>query len=106
MNATLWAKCAFPNMRCTGRRRPGFAREVIAELARRTGVAFVEAENHFEAQAARDAVCFLSGALRGYAVALTKIANDIRWLGSGPRCGWPNCGCRRCSRGRATCRGR
>ncbi len=48
---------------------------------------FVEAPNHFEAQAARDAVCFLSGALRAYAVALTKIANDIRWLGSGPRCG-------------------
>jgi fumarate hydratase class II len=67
--------------------RPGFAREVIAELALRTGVPFVEADNHFEAQASRDAVCFLSGALRAYAVALTKIANDIRWLGSGPRCG-------------------
>src|ERR1035441_3898960 len=47
----------------------------------------VEARNHFEAQSARDAACFLSGALRTYAVALTKIANDIRWLGSGPRCG-------------------
>src|SRR5262249_23571398 len=45
------------------------------------------ASDHFEAQSAKDAVCFLSGALRGYAVALTKIANDIRWLGSGPRCG-------------------
>ena len=66
---------------------PGFAREVIAEIARRTALPFIEARNHFEAQAARDAVCFLSGALRGYAVALTKIANDIRWLGSGPRCG-------------------
>jgi fumarate hydratase class II len=66
---------------------PGFARGVIAEIARRTGLPFVEAANHFEAQAARDAVCFLSGALRAYAVALTKIANDIRWLGSGPRCG-------------------
>jgi len=50
-------------------------------------VPFAEAENHFEAQASRDAVCFLSGALRAYAVALTKIANDIRRLGSGPRCG-------------------
>src|SRR5205807_6915660 len=40
-----------------------------------------------EAQSAKDAVTFLSGALRTYAVALTKIANDIRWLGSGPRCG-------------------
>jgi fumarate hydratase, class II len=66
---------------------PGFARATIAEIARRTGLPFVEAPNHFEAQAARDAVCFLSGALRTYAVALTKIANDIRWLGSGPRCG-------------------
>src|SRR5205807_6470872 len=43
--------------------------------------------NHFEAQAARDGVNFLSGALKTYAIALTKIANDIRWLGSGPRCG-------------------
>ena len=66
---------------------PGFARETIAELARRTGLPFVEATDHFEAQGARDAACFLSGALRTYAVALTKIANDIRWLGSGPRCG-------------------
>jgi fumarate hydratase class II len=72
----------------TGLNAPaGFARAVIAELAIETGLPFVEARNHFEAQAARDAVCFLSGALRGYAVALTKIANDIRWLGSGPRCG-------------------
>ena len=66
---------------------PGFAAAVIAEIARRTGLPFVEARNHFEAQGARDAACFLSGALRSYAVALTKIANDIRWLGSGPRCG-------------------
>jgi fumarate hydratase class II len=66
---------------------PGFARETIALVAWRTGLPFLEAPNHFEAQAARDAACFLSGALRGYAVALTKIANDIRWLGSGPRCG-------------------
>ena len=66
---------------------PGFARETIAELARRTGLPFVEAPDHFEAQSARDAICFLSGALRTYAAALTKIANDIRWLGSGPRCG-------------------
>jgi len=66
---------------------PGFARETIAEIARRTGLPFVEAPNHFEALAARDAACFLSGALRAYAVAVTKIANDVRWLGSGPRCG-------------------
>jgi fumarate hydratase class II len=66
---------------------PGFASAVIEEIARRTNLPFVETRNHFEAQAARDAACFLSGALRTYAVALTKIANDIRWLGSGPRCG-------------------
>ena len=65
----------------------GFAAAVIAEIARRTGLPFREARNHFEAQASKDAIVFLSGALRTYAVALTKIANDIRWLGSGPRCG-------------------
>jgi fumarate hydratase, class II len=66
---------------------PAFARTAIHLLAERTGLPFREAVNHFEAQAAKDAVCFLSGALRTYAIALTKIANDIRWLGSGPRCG-------------------
>jgi fumarate hydratase class II len=66
---------------------PGFAAAVIKELSDRTNLPFREAANHFEAQAAKDAVCFLSGALKTYAVALTKIANDIRWLGSGPRCG-------------------
>src|SRR5204863_4891873 len=72
----------------TGLNTPnGFAARMIAEIARRTGIPFVEARNHFEAQAAKDAVTFLSGALRTYAIALTKIANDIRWLGSGPRCG-------------------
>ena len=72
----------------TGLNAPrGFAAAVIAEIARRTGLPFVEARNHFEAQAARDAALFLSGALKTCACALTKIANDIRWLGSGPRCG-------------------
>ena len=66
---------------------PGFGAGVIRELSERTNLPFREAANHFEAQAAKDAVCFLSGALKTYAVALTKIANDIRWLGSGPRCG-------------------
>ena len=66
---------------------PGFASAVIAELAERTGLPFREARNHFEAQAAKDAVSFLSGALKTYAVALTKIADDIRWLASGPRSG-------------------
>jgi fumarate hydratase class II len=66
---------------------PGFAHAVITFLAEQTKIPFREAGNHFEAQSAKDAVCFLSGALRTYAVSLTKIANDIRWLGSGPRCG-------------------
>jgi fumarate hydratase class II len=66
---------------------PGFASAVIGEIARRTGLPFVEASNHFEAQGAKDAAVFLSGALRNYAVTLTKISNDVRWLGSGPRCG-------------------
>jgi fumarate hydratase, class II len=66
---------------------PGFAPAVIADIAARTGLPFREAANHFEAQAAKDAVSFLSGALKTYAIALTKIANDIRWLASGPRSG-------------------
>jgi fumarate hydratase class II len=66
---------------------PGFASAVIAELGTRTGLPFREASNHFEAQAGKDAVSFLSGALKTYAVSLTKIANDIRWLASGPRGG-------------------
>jgi len=66
---------------------PGFAASVIAEIAARTGLPFREASNHFEAQAGKDAVSFLSGALKTYAVALTKIGNDIRWLASGPRSG-------------------
>jgi len=66
---------------------PGFASGVIAELAARTGLPFREASNHFEAQGAKDAVAFFSGALKTCAVALTKIANDIRWLASGPRAG-------------------
>src|ERR1700733_5525976 len=66
---------------------PRFATAVIAEIAADTGLPFREASNHFEAQAAKDAVSFLSGALKTYAIALTKIANDIRWLASGPRSG-------------------
>lgn len=66
---------------------PGFAARVIGILSERTGLPFREARNHFEAQASKDAVVFLSAALRNYAVGLTKIAGDIRWLGSGPRAG-------------------
>lgn len=66
---------------------PGFAAEVIVELAELTGLGFTEAENHFEAQGGRDALVELSGQLRTLAVGLTKICNDLRWMGSGPRTG-------------------
>src|SRR6266480_3263341 len=66
---------------------PEFARRVIALLARETRCPLQEAKNHFEAQAAQDALVEASGALRTVAVSLMKIANDIRWLGSGPRGG-------------------
>jgi fumarate hydratase class II len=66
---------------------PGFAERTIHLLSQRTGLPFRETRNHFEAQASKDAIVFLSAALRNFAIAFTKIANDIRWLGSGPRCG-------------------
>jgi len=65
----------------------GFSAAVIEELASITGLAFTEAEDHFEAQGGRDALVELSGQLRTYAVGLTKICNDLRWMGSGPRTG-------------------
>ena len=66
---------------------PEFAARVIALLAKETNIEFQEAANHFEAQAAQDAAVETSGALKTLAVSLIKIANDIRWLASGPRCG-------------------
>lgn len=66
---------------------PDFARRTIELLALDTGLPLREAPNHFEAQAARDACVAASGALKTVAVSLIKIANDIRHLGSGPRCG-------------------
>ncbi len=66
---------------------PNFANQVIALISSHTGLAFTEAQNHFEAQAARDAAVETSGALKTLAVSLVKIANDIRWLASGPRSG-------------------
>lgn len=65
----------------------GFAELVIALMADRTGYEFSEANDHFEAQGAKDAVVMTSGALRTLAIALFKIANDIRFLGSGPTSG-------------------
>ncbi len=66
---------------------PGFSAAVIAELGESTGLPFTEAEDHFEAQGGRDALVELSGQLRTYAVGLTKICNDLRWMSSGPRTG-------------------
>ena len=66
---------------------PEFARRVIGAISRETGLQLREASNHFEAQASRDACVEASGALKTIAVSLIKIANDIRWLGSGPRLG-------------------
>ena len=72
----------------TGLNAPaGFAAQVIALLAARTGLPLTEARNHFEAQGARDALVEASGVCRTIAVSLYKIANDLRWMSSGPRCG-------------------
>ncbi|MFJ8440302.1 class II fumarate hydratase [Kitasatospora griseola] len=65
----------------------GFSAAVIAEVARATGLPLTEARNHFEAQGARDGLVELSGQLRTIATGFTKIANDLRWMGSGPRTG-------------------
>lgn len=66
---------------------PEFGKRVSAILSQSTGIEFVEAEDHFEAQGSKDAVAEASGQLRTIAVALTKVANDLRMLASGPRCG-------------------
>src|SRR5437016_9905603 len=62
-------------------------KKMLRHLEQRTGIMFYEAKNHFEAQGGKDAVVEASGQLKTIAVSLFKIANDIRWLGSGPRCG-------------------
>jgi fumarate hydratase class II len=66
---------------------PEFAARVIALLSSQTNISFHEAANHFEAQAAQDAAVETSGVLKTLAVSLVKVANDLRWLASGPRCG-------------------
>jgi fumarate hydratase class II len=66
---------------------PQFAPKVIARLAAETGLPLTEARDHFEAQGARDALVEASGVTRTIAVSLYKIANDLRWMSSGPRCG-------------------
>jgi fumarate hydratase class II len=66
---------------------PEFGRRVAMELTRSTATTFSEATNHFEAQGAQDGACWASGALNSVAATLMKIANDVRIMGSGPRCG-------------------
>jgi fumarate hydratase class II len=66
---------------------PAFPGKTIARLSKATGVSFREAEDHFEAQGAKDAVVSASGALNTVAVSLTKVADDVRWLASGPTSG-------------------
>lgn len=66
---------------------PQFAEKMAAKIAELTGYPFISAPNKFAALASHDAFVFASGALKTLACALMKIANDIRWLGSGPRCG-------------------
>ena len=66
---------------------PEFGAKVAADLSRRTGFPFVETDNHFEAQASQDTVAEISGQLKAYAVALLKIANDLRLMNSGPIAG-------------------
>lgn len=66
---------------------PDFARQAIERLNQALDADFVEASNHFEANAARDGLVEVSGQLKTIAVSLSKIANDVRWLGSGPRAG-------------------
>jgi len=66
---------------------PAFARKALALISREISCTVKEARNHFEAQSAQDSVVEASGELRTIAVSLMKIANDIRWLASGPRCG-------------------
>jgi len=66
---------------------PEFSAKVVSRLSSWTGVGFMEASNKFEALASKDAAVEASGMLKTVACSLMKIANDLRWLGSGPRCG-------------------
>ncbi len=67
---------------------PEFGRRVAAALAKETGIPFVEAADHFEANAQRDGLVECHGQLKSVAVTLFNVANNVRWLGSGPRCGF------------------
>ena len=66
---------------------PEFCGQVIKRIGQKTGIDFKETDNHFQSQSTIDGIVSASGNVRSYAVSLMKIANDIRWLGSGPRAG-------------------
>lgn len=66
---------------------PEFCGQVIKRIGKKTGINFTETDNHFQSQSTIDSIVSASGNIRSYAVSLMKIANDIRWLGSGPRAG-------------------
>ena len=86
---------------------PEFAAAFIEELRGLTSVPFKTAPNLFAAQGTQDAAVEFSGQLRTLAVSLMKIANDLRWMGSGPLAGLARAAsCRRCSRAAASCRAR
>ena len=92
----------------TGLNAPdGFGAKVVEVLVAQTGLAGVDhGQNSFEAQAARDGLVEASGALKTIAASLTKIANDIRWMGSGPLTGLAGCICPICNRAHRSCRAR
>ena len=60
-----------------------FGKDVVKEISKSSGINFVEVENHFTRQGSREEVVHLSGCLKAFAVSMFKIANDIRWMGSG-----------------------
>ena len=66
---------------------PEFCGSVISKISDKTGINFSETENHFQSQSTIDGIVYASGCVRSFAVSLMKVANDIRWLGSGPRAG-------------------
>ena len=83
-----------------------FAERVRARLSADTGLPISAPADPFEAQGARDGLVEVSGALKVVAVSLTKIANDLAWLGSGPRAGLARSSCPSCRRARRSCRAR
>ena len=89
------------------RHRPEYAsgvrRALLERIAELTGLPFTSAPNKFAALAGHDALLMASGALKTLAASLMKIANDIRWMGSGPRCGWESLPCPRTSPAPRSC---